>query len=75
MDKVAAKIPEEILQKTTNCEFDFNCLLGDKQSLYEIKSSMGHGMLELKPKFDVHCKYRLSFGETYFCRCPTRNEI
>ena len=75
MDKIATKIPEEILQRTTNCEFDFNCLFGDKQCLCEIESSKGHDMLELKPKFDIYCRYRVSFGEAFFCRCPTRNEI
>ena len=75
MDKLATKIPEEILQKTTNCEFDFNCLFGDKQCLCEIKASIVNDLLELKPKFDIHCKYRMPFGDTFFCTCPTRNEI
>ena len=75
MDKIATKIPEEILQRTTNCEFDFNCLYGDKKCLCEVETSIGNDMLEVKAKTDSNCGYCLPFGDTYYCLCPTRNEI
>ena len=32
---------------------------------------IGNDILEVKSKIDIGCGYFVSFGETYFCLCPT----
>lgn len=75
MDKTEIKIDEEIIQRTLKCELDFLCLSGDKTCLCKAKRSIGFDLLEINPKIVNDCGFRVSFGNTYFCNCPTRNEI
>ena len=75
MKKTGFRIDEEIIQSTTNCEFNFSCLSVDKPCICEVVCSIGCGLLEINPKICNDCKYRMSFGYTYFCHCPTRVEI
>ena len=75
MAKTDMKIDKEIIQRTTNCELNFCCLSGDKTRICKVKNSIGFGLLEINPTIVNHCKCRVSFGNTYFCNCPTRNEI
>ena len=69
------EIDTEILQKTSYCKRDFRCLSGDKRCLCEVKVSIGYDMVEIKPNLVLDCKYHVTFGDTSFCICPTRNEI
>ena len=75
MDKTNKKISEDILQRTINCARDFSCLAVGKTPICKAKRSMGVSLLEITLKNFVDCSYRVSFGYTYFCTCPTRNEI
>jgi hypothetical protein len=75
MDKAGIKIDEEILQKTAYCEHNFSCLSGVQSCMCEDDRSLGYGMLEINPKYGADCKYHVTFGNTSFCICPTRNEI
>ena len=75
MDQTDMKIDEEILQRTTKCEINFSCLSGDKARVCKAKRSIDFNMLEIYPTIVNHCNCRVSFGNTYFCNCPTRNEI
>jgi hypothetical protein len=75
MDKTGIKIDEEIIKRTTNCELNFSCLSGDKTCMCKVKYFIGFDLLEINPKIVNDCRYHLSFGNTNFCTCPTRNEI
>jgi hypothetical protein len=68
------KIDEFILRKTT-CRYNFDCLSGDKTRLCKVKAMVGNDMLEVRSKIDIGCGYRIAFGGTTFCTCPTRVEI
>jgi len=75
MNDKAIKIAEEILQRTTNCKHDFSCLSGDKQCLCKVTGLIGFDMKNIKPKSEMNCSYRLTYGDKSLCVCPTRNEI
>jgi hypothetical protein len=75
MDKPDIKIDEEIIQRTTNCEHDFSCLSGDKICICKANRLIGFDLLEINPKIVNGCRYRMSFGDTCFCNCPTRVEL
>ena len=75
MDTKNIKIDEEIIQRTNNCERNFCCLSGDKTRICKAKCSIGFDLLEINPTMVNHCRCRVSFGNTYFCNCPTRKEI
>ena len=66
---------DESITRSTICRYDFSCLSGDKTWKCKVKSSIGHGVVEIKSTINRGCGYRVSFGDTYFCNCPTRNEI
>jgi hypothetical protein len=74
-NRMNLEIDAEILQRTTYCKHDFRCLSGDKRCWCKVKGSIGYDMLEIKPKFALDCKYHISFGDTFLCTCPARNEI
>ena len=76
MDKVDIEIDKKIIQRTTKCELEFCSLSGERGYICKPKSLITFNFLEVNPKFDIiDCGYRLSFGDTYFCHCPIRNEL
>jgi hypothetical protein len=75
MDKTNVEINEETIQRTTNCKFNFCCLSGDKTRICKAKRSIGYDLLEIDSKIVNNCNCSVCFGNTYFCNCPTRNEI
>ena len=66
MDKTNIKIDNAVLEKTTSCEHNFNCLTGDKAYICEVKSSMGYEMLDIKPNFAIDCKSGFSFVAHFY---------
>ena len=68
------EIDESITQRT-NCRYSFDCLSGDKTCFCKVKAMIGNDMLEVRSKIDIGCGYRIGFGGTTFCICPTRVEI
>ena len=60
--------------KDTHCANDFSCLAGKKECLCEVESTVGK-VIFIKSQFHIACKYCLSYGGSFICTCPTRNEI
>lgn len=69
------KIREAILHETNKCEWNFACLLGKNECLCEVEDSLDSRIVFIKPMLDFMCNYRMSFGYSYVCNCPTRKEI
>jgi hypothetical protein len=68
-------INEDILKKTTDCTNNFSCLSGEKECLCEARGMAGYNSLFINPKSNRDCTYLNPFGSSFFCFCPTRNEI
>jgi len=75
MDKTNIEIDVEIIQRTTNCKFNFCCLSGDKTRICKAKRSIGYDLLEINSEIVNDYRCSVFFGNTYFCNCPTRNEM
>jgi len=69
------KIDDAVTGSTTRCRYNFSCLSCEKSCMCKPKDSIGHGMIEVKSSVTIGCGYRVSFGATHFCNCPTRVEI
>lgn len=70
-------ISPDILNNTTRCRSNFSCLDEKQACLCEIESSLDNNILFVKPRKPTGylCNYIMSFGYSYICKCPTRNEI
>ena len=73
------KISKETLEKTTKCLRDFQCLDSDKKDICIDMCTIDtfiNDVLFLKDRLhDIYCHYKMSFGYSYICNCPTRKEI
>ena len=75
MNKTKIKIDKAVLHRTTNCKHDFRCLSGKKKRLCKVTGSVGFDIKIIKPKAEIDCKYRLTYGNGSLCVCPTRNDL
>ena len=71
-------IPQEVLQKTTQCPHDFSCLstgqCGGREKC-KVRDTNAKTALVLVSKEDRECPYRVSFADIQICRCPTHLAI
>jgi hypothetical protein len=69
------KIRKAILNETDKCGEKFSCLSGKNECLCEVEDSLDNKIIFIKPIHDNLCDYRMSFGYSHVCNCPTRKEI
>lgn len=75
--KMKLEIPEDILNRTTQCSNDFACLSEGWEHCGAVKGLIEGKLLAL----DVDqgsarfCNYRVLFGGGSFCTCPTGVEV
>ncbi|GBD97794.1 MAG TPA: hypothetical protein ENG83_03210 [Nitrospirae bacterium] len=69
------KIKADILNETDKCRENHSCLNGDKDCLCEVEDSFSNKIVFIKPVNNAACDYRMSFGYSFVCNCPTRKEI
>ena len=69
------EIDKEILNNTTNCEKNFDCLTNCKHIYCKVEYALADEVHFVKCLYDEHCTYKMSFGFSYICNCPTRKEI
>ena len=69
------EIDKGILKATDKCRKNFSCLDGDKGCMCEIEDHFNNTIHFIKPLDTGICDYRMSFGYSYICNCPTRKEI
>ena len=68
------KIINEILQKTTECDKDFECLTNDCRNLCKVERCVNN-VIFIKNATKNSCNYKLTFSEESICMCQTRKEI
>lgn len=71
----AVKISDEILKKTTRCTKDFSCLSGETGELCKVESCIENKIHFIKCIKYEPCQYRMTFGYSFVCTCPTRKEL
>jgi hypothetical protein len=70
------EVSKDALQKTVKCGNNFSCLHGDRNCLCELEDkNSSSNLCFIKNTQNKFCDYMLSFGFSYICTCPTRNEI
>ena len=67
------EIPLEIIQQTTNCKKQFACLT-HPETLCKLHQPPAP-VLFLEAPARKYCHYKLSFGNEFYCNCPTRRAI
>jgi hypothetical protein len=75
MRVVKLQLEEDILNQTRECMWDFSCLDNDKSCLCEVDELINNKLLFIKTTKMNACNYMISFGYSYYCNCPTRNEL
>ncbi len=61
------------LKKQTECTKDFLCESNGFKDLCRVKPTAGKQFLVCLEQ--AYCSYRVSFGETNYCRCPMRDYL
>ena len=72
---MARQIAEQILQKTTKCLSSFQCLDDERRDICSVEWSLKEKGCFLKIVKPKGCPYKVSFGDSYLCNCPTRHEL
>ncbi len=68
------EIKKEIIDKTVHCTKDFDCLNNNHLSC-KVRSCVNNEVYFVECSEIHSCNYRVSFGYSYICTCPTRKEI
>lgn len=68
-------IDKEILDKTTQCDKGFICLNNKDHVYCQVENCVNDEVHFIKCLSDKYCNYKMSFGKSYICNCPTRKEI
>lgn len=77
-ERMGFEIPEHFLSETKECSHNFSCLKTDQlreHCMCEVQYGGGRNLLFLVSKEYARCPYRMSFGYSQVCRCPTRYAI
>lgn len=69
-------VSTEILDRTTDCDYEFACLDGNPLELCEADFITEDNLVFLKSSpGKPSCNYWSGFGESGICRCPVRVEL
>jgi len=68
------EIKKEILDKTLYCTKDFDCLKNNNICC-KVERCVNKEVHFVKCGEKNLCSYRLTFGSSFICTCPTRKEI
>jgi len=68
------KIEKEILEKTVHCKKNFDCIINNN-ICGKVVSCVDKEVHFVECREINFCNYRLIFGNSYICTCPTRKEI
>lgn len=69
------EVPEDILNKTTECKVNFRCLT-DQSVFCEIMNCIDNKVYFTKQRESVfYCSYQKDFGGKPLCTCPVREFI
>ena len=71
-------VPNEILKATKKCPHSFSCLESGKcgeHKMCEVNFAIEPYVLILKSTEPENCPYRVDFGYSQLCECPTHLTI
>jgi hypothetical protein len=74
-NKIDIEIDEDVKKSTTKCEKDFKCLVDNTHNLCKVKESVRDKILFIECLEENFCNYKMDFGYSYTCNCPTRKGI
>ncbi len=69
------EISNDIISKTTKCTKNFDCLTNTHHIYCRVKECYQNEVHFVECLYDDYCTYRMAFGDSYVCNCPTRKEI
>lgn len=69
------EIAKEILDKTTKCQKGFKCLKNDNHVYCKVENCVSNKVHFVRCLSGNYCNYKLPFGNSIICNCPTRKEI
>ena len=70
------EIPQEIRERTTECERKFSCLTAERTDLCKVTDcASGKVFFADVTTGDRYCPYVQCFGGGHLCTCPTRQGI
>jgi hypothetical protein len=69
------QISDKAREETIGCQFSFQCLDDEKRCICIIEKCLEGDGCFLKTVKPQPCPYKMSFGYTYMCHCPTRIEL
>lgn len=69
------EIAREILEQTINCQKGFKCLKNDDHVYCKVENCVSDKVHFVKCLSGNYCTYKLAFGRSHICNCPTRKEI
>ncbi len=74
--KTVLKVGEDVMKDTIRCRNGFSCLDSKEECLCEIEFSPDSGRVcFVKNDKNRFCEYKMSFGYSFVCTCPTRREL
>ena len=69
------EIENKIIEETTKCEKEFACLASHAQKCCKVEHSVAGKVLFVESLDENECRYKVHFGYSFMCTCPTRKEI
>ena len=69
------EIDEKILKETTDCKRKFKCLESEDHIYCRVKDCVEGKVHFIECLYEAPCEYKMVFGHSLVCNCPTRKEI
>ena len=60
---------------TTDCDDNFDCIRNSNHVYCKVENCVDNKVHFIKCLNENYCPYRMLFGHSYICNCPTRKEI
>ncbi|MFO8133003.1 MAG: hypothetical protein R6U10_03585 [Thermoplasmatota archaeon] len=67
-------ISDTVIADTDRCRKNFACLDPEQRSVCPVEQRI-MDVLFVEPDDNFFCAYKTSFGDSYVCGCPTRQEL
>ncbi len=67
-------VSQEVIADTDRCPKDFACLDPGTRAVCPVEQRI-MDIIFVEPDNNFFCPYKTSFGDSYVCGCPTRQEL
>lgn len=69
------EIDNKTISATSGCERNFDCLKSGRFVFCRVEECINKKVHFVKNIDKLYCNYKMSFGDSSVCTCPTRKEI